>query len=520
LTKSLVVNGVDMTTQQEEVQIAESYLCGLFWNKPEYYDLYTEDKISNKTFLNPVWAFFFQLGRHMWNNEIRKFTDITAYESLKQLNPKMLKKYEYFGEFQTIEDIMEETKQDFDNLDGYYDKVIKYGMLRELVEMLGERVLRVDGKYDYRKLNATTLHSYWVDRLNKIGLGISNKVDEVYLLEDFEDEEAFIENMSSNPSIGLEFHGAPLLTEVANGWDFGNVYIHALHSGRGKTSITFALLIMSCLINKEKLLVIANEQSKTEFQRMLLITALGVLKLDFNRKRLKKGNFTEDEKAKLRQAIQYIKDITNGNKKLLAFVFMESYTMDNVKKHVVHYANRGYKRVLIDTGKPPDDLQGKARWEAFTDDFKNLYKLARADGGGLNLAIWVNVQLGDESIGMRFLTEKALGDSKKIKNEASFLLLGRRIFDDEYKGEKRAVTVYRIKEDPFNEDEGKQVMKEEFELERYDKKGKEIPYYFYFVAKNRDGESNDTGLDVLVLRPNFTNNTWQEIGWTTIRKDF
>ena len=41
-------------------------------------------------------------------------------------------------------------------------------------------------------------------------------------------------------------------------------------------------------------------------------------------------------------------------------------------------------------------------------------------------------------------------------------------------------------------------------------------YYLLFTAKNRRGQSNDTGLDVLVMQVNLNSNTWREIGWTTI----
>ena len=53
-----------------------------------------------------------------------------------------------------------------------------------------------------------------------------------------------------------------------------------------------------------------------------------------------------------------------------------------------------------------------ARWERFVEDMKEIYKLARPNGGGLNLAIWVNVQLADSALKMRFLNEYALGDAK------------------------------------------------------------------------------------------------------------
>ncbi len=53
-----------------------------------------------------------------------------------------------------------------------------------------------------------------------------------------------------------------------------------------------------------------------------------------------------------------------------------------------------------------------------------MYQLARKNAGGLNMRVWINVQLGDNTIGRRYLDEGCLGESKKIKNEAGQLIFG------------------------------------------------------------------------------------------------
>ena len=66
----------------------------------------------------------------------------------------------------------------------------------------------------------------------------------------------------------------------------------------------------------------------------------------------------------------------------------------------------------------------------------------------------------------------------------------------------------------LNPKDTKPYKKEEKTLE----KGK--VYYLLFTPKNRFGNNTDNGQEVLVLEPNFNFNTFQEVGWTYVDKDF
>lgn len=187
--------------------------------------------------------------------------------------------------------------------------------------------------------------------------------------------------------------------------------------------------------------------------------------------------------------------------------------MNDVKKLIRYYANRGIRRVLIDTGKPSEGDASLARWERFTEDMKEIYKLARPNGGGLNLAVWVNVQLADNALSHRFLNEHALGDSKKIKNEVSVLFMGRTIWDDEYHDGKNALEVFNYKYDPKHPFAKNGYVKEMVKLER----GK--TYYLLFTSKNRRGSDNKTGQPVIVFEVDFNSNRWTEAGQTYVYDD-
>lgn len=499
---------------KEEIIISEACLTGIFWNDPNLYALYPEDKIDRKTFLNKHWGFFFGLGRYMSKQGVQVFDDISIVKYIKDLG--LEEDYEEYGGFETVKEVMIEVYDKAENVDSYYADIKKYKLIKELVILLGEKVIEPNGKYDYHYLNKEQLYTYWNDKIVKLGLDGDAKYDEHHLLKNLD---KVIDQWSENPATGLPFYNSKKMTKICTGWDYGNVYINGGFGGSGKTSFSFYKVVMSCIENKEKLLVIANEQSVEEFQKMLLITAMGIIATEneekgFQRQRINEGNFTEGEKAKLQRAVEWVKKLCEGEEKLITFVFMENYIIEDVKKLMRYYANRGIRRIMIDTGKPSEGSASMARWERFTEDFKEIYKLARKNGGGLDLAVWVNVQLADSALSHRYLNEHAFGDSKKIKNEASVVFMSRPVWDDEYRGGKNELKVINYvpaaADNKFAKDG---YVAKTIHLER------DKTYYVLFTTKNRRGQDNKTGLKVLVFEVDFNRNTWTEVGWTTIFDD-
>ena len=501
---------------KDDAYVAESLLTALFWRFPEYYSTHNDEKINCTHFLNPIWAFYFHVGRQLANKGLVVFDDIATHKLIQEVG--QAEKYQEYNGYFTINELMTEVEGSRENFDGYYDEVMKYGALKALFKKFGEIIVKDKSniKYDYKKMTIDQLHAYWLDGVNQPFKDIGNKHDAQPLLKGLKER---IRKWSNQPKVGLPFFQSKRMTDICVGWDFGHITLNGLHSGKGKTTMTVAKVIMSCINNNEKLLVIANEQDIDEFAQALIITVAGNVTKDYvHRQRFLKGDFTDEEFAKMDKAAEWVEKQT-GDDGLIQFEFMESYTIDNVRKLLIYWANRGYRSVIIDTGKPGENIGSMKRWERFALDMTELYKIVRPNGGGLNLRAWVNVQLADDAVTMRYLDETALGDSKKIKNECSVVFLHRPIWDDEYAGGANAVQCYNWIPDPFG---GSTPVKKEFYLdEEYtDDQGKtwKNNYVFTFTPKNRRGQSNDTGLDVLVQNVNFNGNSWHEVGWAKIPK--
>ncbi|MDF2503878.1 DnaB-like helicase C-terminal domain-containing protein [Clostridium sp.] len=497
---------------QDDVYISESYLVGLFWSNPDLYIHYDKEKITHKTFGNRIWKFYFYLGTKLCEKNIKIFDDITI-EDFLSTKEKLSEEYESYGGYNTINEIMEEVKNRKDNFDGFYSIVKKYNLLRELYLLLGEQILTKTDKYDYKLLSSEQISTYWQDKLNSVLLLTDSKIEEYNLLEGLDE---LINELNETPDVGLPFNNSFSMTSMTNGWDYGHMYMISGFSGTGKTSITLNKIILSCIKNKEKLLIIANEMGIKDYQKLLLVTLIGNdlyewLKENklkgFHRQNIDKGNFTEEDFKKLRKASEIAKKMVDNQLDLIKFVPLDVYTINNVERVLRYYANRGYRRVIIDTAKPTEG--NKERWVQFVEDFEKLDKLTRAEGGGLNLSLWTTVQAGDGYIHERFLNYDCLGDAKKIKNVASVVWHLRTVWNDEYEGGSHEITCYKYSQNP-NTPKGYEL--EEFKL----KKNNAFQYMLLFTSKNRRGQTNETGLDVLVFKTSLNSNSWREIGWTKI----
>lgn len=534
---SLTTDNTALTKLKNESTKYEALLCGYFWLNPDLYSLYSLDKLNYKTFLNNIWGFYFGLGRQMFEKGYKDFSDLVVEQVVDELGQQIRKKYDKFGGYEIMEELIEEVEGMEANFDSYYEEVKKYALLKSMYGLFGDQVIKdeTNKKYNYKLMTKEQLLTYWTDKVNRIAIENGDTAYEEHLLLGGLEES--VEEWDKNPSIGLPFYQSKYMNNICTGWDTGHLYMFGGFGGSGKTSLMFNKVIMACIENHEPLLVIANEQSVQEFRQMLLVTAMGTgTRKTIKRQRLNEGNFTDEEREKLHEAIEWVREITDGNEGLIKFVFMDNYVMDDVKSVIRHYANRNIRRVIVDTGKPSEGSGEMPRWERFTEDMKELYKLARKNGGGLDLALWVNTQLADSAIKQRFLNEYALGESKKAKNEASVLFLTRVMWDDEYDhggDSKHRLICHKYvdkNKEPFSEYESRFyniISREKRSFGAKDKPYRKVeftikpdtPHYLLFTAKNRRGQDNKVGLEVLVLRPNFNSNTWDEVGWTVVHDD-
>lgn len=288
------------------------------------------------------------------------------------------------------------------------------------------------------------------------------------------------------------------------------------------TSFIAEKVVMSYIKNKEKAIIVLNEESANDFRQKIVISILNhevAGAKGFDRRRMVNGKLKPSDEKQIRIAFDKMRELTEGDDAQIKVVFMDQYDMDELENIVRYHANRGYNNLLIDTHKVSDNSKHEQRWASFVEDAKQIYRFTRKEAGGANLRTVLTLQLADSHMRNRFLTSDAIGEGKASKNEASILLMFRAMFSDEYDGERHALKCHKWipktqDEIELNPTDKKPYIKKDVILE----KGK--IYYLLFTPKNRFGSNTDNGQEVLVLEPNFNFNAFKEVGWTYVDKDF
>jgi replicative DNA helicase len=501
-TDELIKKQVEEINKTAEVN--ESYLIGLLWSDPfENYTEYSE-VLNQDEFIHDVWGFFFEFGRRMFKDGVNKFDEITVKMKLKEYNIE--EEFNSYNGFSTIHDVVDIVQHYKDNIEYYYETVKKNYVVRQLFLLFGKKVLLASGKYDWKKMNREQLVKYWNDKLNNISM---NNVSTYDIENLYIEADEFIERLEKDASDMLPYYNSKLLNTISQGTPRGHVTMIGGFGGSGKSSITASKFIMSCIENKERTIVVLNEEDAQAFRQKIVLTILYYeFSTGIDRKRMVNGSLDEKDKVKIRHAFKRMKELMDGEDALIKVLFMERYVMKDLEKIVRFWANRGYDNLLIDTHKPSDDSEHDSRWETFTEDMKTIYRWTRKNAGGMNLRTVVTFQLADTAVRYRYLDFEAIGEGKKAKNEASIMYMFRTAWADEYEGGKRELDCYTLKKMPNGE-----YGKVPFKLES----GK--TYYLWFTPKNRFGQANDTGLPVLIVEPMFNANVFKEIGWCYVAND-
>lgn len=485
---------------RELAEINEAYLIGLLWGDPlNNYSVYG-NKIAKDEFIHDVWAFYYELGKQLYDDGVKNFDDITVYSKAKALNVAL--EFEQFGGKNTIDEAVDIVSGNELNIEYYYQSLKKNNTILELVDLFGSKVIVSKGKYDFKKMSREQLMTYWMDKLNKINIdSIANyEVENLYV-----DAEEFIEQSKMNAGNMLKFYKSNLLNSITQGIPRGEVTMLGGFGGSGKSSLTAEKIVMSCIDVAEKAILVLNEEGAHSFRQKIVLT---ILNHEFNtrvdRAKMINGTMSEKDMENIHKAFDKMKELMDGEESLIKVIYMEKYDMDDLEKIVKHWANRGYSNLIIDTHKISDGYKNDKRWEAFVEDTKRIHKWTRKEAGGFNLRTVLTFQLADAHISDRFLGFDAIGEGKAAKNEAGIVLMFRPLFGDEYE----KLEVWR------NVKMGDSWTREIKHLD------KEKSYYLLFAPKNRYGRTTDNGQAVLVLEVNFDFNSFREVGWTSVARTY
>ncbi|MFF3145807.1 DnaB-like helicase C-terminal domain-containing protein, partial [Streptomyces sp. NPDC057927] len=455
------------------------------YKEPELFGEYDREIKADQDFMTDDGKFYYSLGREMYELGYKSFDDASIYTYID--DKETLKNgFNRRGGYKEVDNI--KAILNVENVERYYDELIKNNMLLKLNDK-GFNVVNEIEKFN--KMNSSQLYDYFEYQLDNVFLNRGAGVK----IEDLEIDAQFIEDCDAGIEKGLSYASTcPILNYHTLGLHRSNVQIFAGFSGTGKSSFAVNSYVMPILDQGENMVIIANEMNIKAWKHLFMATILSH-KLNYfglPRKKQKSGGFNEEQKRMAYEAKKYYEENYKGR---IKFVKIYDYSIEDVKRIMRKMSKQGFNYYIYDTFKAKDASSDKVTGELI-EASKQLLQVAEKE----NICIIITMQLAIYMENTRYLTGATLSNSKGVKEVVSELVLMRKLWDDEYTGQKFDIKPWRFRKDATGKITG---IKEELELIP-DKK-----YRILFLDKTRNDEDDMA----ILLKFEGSWNSWREIGY-------
>lgn len=470
---------------------AEANIVSILFQKP---DFILDSNLTLDEFNNNIWKVYWSIATDIIKVEQKASLDDITVGLYLEKHPKLRKKYEYYGGYDTIINAGTYVKEE--NFDGYVQELRKWnGVIK-----LAKRGCPVkDRLSDYCDMTSTEIYNEWEAWVNDIFVNVDTSIK---TYNGFDGINEYIDELNEGLNVGMPFHNCDLLNKEIGGFNpNGNIYGLGANSGVGKSTTAMDYIIPSVIKYDEKAVFFINEEDEKKVKKELIIwVANNVLKYNLPKHVLRDGNFSDETMKILRETAAWIEEKKENRN--ITIVPLEHYSVNIVIKLIKKYSSMGVRFFVLDTLKESCDSKTDEIYKSMTRDMVKLYDVVKPSAK--NVGLFVTYQLGKTSIKARYYTNNEIGMAKSIVDVMSANLMIRRPFEDEYEGGKREIIGYKL--------EGKNgKSKIPFKLKR------DKHYMITFIPKNRFGR---TDAFQIISELDFSTNTNRDIGICNISQDF
>lgn len=485
---ALEIELAETVLKVKEYKLAcEANIVSILWRQPNlYYDI----ELKLKYFSNNIWRVYWQIGYDIIIVEQKIVLDDITVGLYLEKHEKLREKYEEYGGYTTIKNAQEYVK--VENIDGYLNELHKWNAVLSLLKM---RFPIQDRLSDFVDMTLEEIYDEYEAKLNHVFINAEGDEKTVCISDGIE---SLIDELDEGFAVGLPLYDSPMLTKEIGGLLEGNITLIGGLSGTGKSTFVRNTHIKSIIENKEKILIMINEEGKKKWQREYLVwVANNIFKRDIQKYQIRDGNYTDELKTFLKEkCVKWIKENSNAIILLPFNTFNTNKAVKNIKK----YASLGVRYFVLDTFKADSNIHNSdAAWFNMQQNMVKINDAVKPESK--NVHITVTFQLGKQSSKQRYYTQDNIGMAKNMVDVASTCIMIRKMYDDEYEGEKNQLHCYRM--------EGKS------KIGFYPKKDKH--YQILFIVKNREGSTNEYQI---VIEHDLSKNTYKEVGFCVVPMDW
>jgi len=477
---------------QEYKLACEANIVSSLYKNPDLY--FTYDKLNLKSFSSNVWKVYWQIGYDIIIKEGKKTLDDITIGLYLEKHPKLKQKYDEYGGYDTIDKSKEYVN--IENINGYIDELNKWNAV---LQLLARRFPVHDKIKEFVDMSAEQIYDMFEAQLNHIFVNVEGDVKS-YCITDGIDE--LIDELNEGLAVGLPYYNMPMINKETGGQLVGNITLIGGLSNVGKSTFTRSITIPSIIKEKEKVVIMLNEDGKKKWQRELLVwTANNILKKDLQKYIVRDGKYNDEVLQILKDSANWLKE--QANNYTITLIPFEKYQTSNAIKIIKKYSSLGnVKYFILDTFKMDAGKVSSNSWLEMQQAMVDIYDAIKPESK--NLHITITFQLAKGSVKQRYFTQDNIGVAKNIVDPTSTCIMIRDVLEDEYEDGKNALKVYRL--------EGKSGRtKLPVKLDR-DKR-----YQIVFIIKNREGSANAYQI---VIEHDMSRNIMKEVGITHVSVDW
>lgn len=462
--------------------------------------LIKEFNIKNNDFISDEGKFYFDICKILADRNILEPTD-TDVRLL--CSNDVIQTYKNFGGYKRIEQLraMIDVKNFESYLDELYKKNLYMSYYDDHVDLEKEIEINADKKtirisyldlFETTNMSSEEIVNFMASRsLNKKTVGILKKVQE----DSSEITDDFLDRLFSGIEKGSPFaimgkdiddndiKAFPWISNHIQGFTKGKVHQISGHTNVGKSTV-LATIAMALAFNGEKILFASNEMGCDDFKLNFLSLVINrILKNSkLNRKKLKSGTLTDEEKEVVRKAKSIFNERYKDN---IDIVSLPSSDMDLCEKYLRKYViNNGVTCFIYDVFKLNFNKESKSAHLSLIEDSLKIESMAKK----FNVIAITTMQLALNSKGKLRLGVSELSNAKGVSEILTTLITLRGL--EEYEMDEDSKFYIR----PFKYvlDENGSWQEEKIKLD------KKATYRVFEIAKSRASEtSEDTGVCVL-----------------------
>lgn len=471
-----------MTIKEKDLKDigTEGLLLGCFMRQNDLLlDYYEKLYPHENYFSNEATLFFYRLLQDLYFVKKHESIDEVKINIYLEENPDKKKQYKKIGGWDVLKRLRD--KCDLDEIQMYYEKVVKYATLRQLHEK-NFPIEPIIDKID--QLKPEQIIDSYEYLLNNIQMQIKGVNDSVILGENMTQ---VYEKYKQNPDIGQELP-FEILNSILRGWRIGTLNLLGMHSGYGKSRISTRIATYIGIEHQVPIVILVNEQNIDEWNQMILSSVVNNIfapktGIYVDETKIVTGTCNKEEDAICQQAAKYIEENTQ-----IHFQEMKSWSYNTLKRVLKKHKLRNVDLFIYDTFKPfrGKRMQGLTDWQMLAETARILKELCGSrKKGGIEMGGLCTVQLTDASLFDQILNSTSLANSKHTKHEADSLMLVRAVTNKE----KDKIKVVSDKYGEFSLETNKQ-------------------YYIMFIDKNRGGPDKQK----MIYEVNKGQNKWIELG--------